>query len=321
MKRISLWSVLFLFVLVSISAAGQPILDPVGMRVTVVPDQINPLKADIVIRWTENSPAGLVEVNAPLGLEVVASDSAMNFVSVDHKIRAEFLGLEKGTLHEFQLDLTHVNPGESVLVCTERIRGPQRWQLVTLVKRTEVGFETEASRGFRITHIAAGSTADLETNDPRIAVTDGAKGSFLVESLNKRIDILDTEFEENFSDIAIADGPTNCAASSPTWPALGVFSINSAPAAAVSTGITVHVTIIHPVMADLEVAAFYSATNPGGPGRFLHRQSAGVNMDQDFDHDVFGHALEGVGQSVNAFYSIGARDCLAGNTGLGLPAR
>ncbi len=315
MNRVFLWSVIFVVALVSFSSADEPVSDAVGIQVTVVPNQLDPQKADCRIIWTENATAGLVEVDAPLGLEVAIRDSSVNFVSVGHKIRADLSSVRAGTSSGFQLDLAHVSVGESVRVCTERIRGPQRWQLVTRILRTETGFQTETSRGFRITHVVGENTVDLESKDAQVASNDGSKGFFLVESLHKRIDLLDSAFDESSADLSIPDGPTNCANSSTVWPAQGVFYLDSAPAAAVSTAITLHVNISHPVMADLQVAQFYNTNGPGGPGRFLHMQSAGVNMDRDFEQDVFGHSLEGFGQPVNAYYTVGARDCAAGTIG------
>ena len=143
----------------------------------------------------------------------------------------------------------------------------------------------------------------------------GSGDYFLVEPLLKLRDVNAEVFAEDGTTRNIPDGPVDCANSSLVWPVLTNFFISGAPAAAMSTAVTVHLTINHAVMADLQVGFFYDPNVPAGTGVFLWHGGAGIDLDRDYTEDIFGQDLPPLGQSVNGFYILGVRDCDAGTTG------
>ncbi len=91
------------------------------------------------------------------------------------------------------------------------------------------------------------------------------------------------------------------------------MNVSSAPAGATATAVTVHLTVNHPVMANLQIVfskEFYTTA------LYLWKNGSGVNLNQDFTTDVYSQTLPGVGEPVNGAWVLGLRDCYAGSTGV-----
>ena len=218
---------------------------------------------------------------------------------------------------ELFLDLRSSEAPATVLVIAERVTGLVTYQVVLHVEVSERGVEVAPPASYRLTlrpGIDALMPLDAEAatgehDGPQVAPGSGA---VVVEPIEPQLKTLATAFGEDAANATIPDGPYDCSPSNYNWARLRQISIGSAPSGSVATGFTVHVTVTHAIMAQLEIGYFKGY----GVGQYLWDNGGGVNLDQDFTSDFYGQPLWGVGEAVNGQYILGLRDCTAGTTGV-----
>jgi len=290
-----------------VGAAG---VSPAGIAVNVESSMSDIGGILVEIVWAEGAEEAFLALNAPEGVEAVIDGGRLieagERISVgtfgpNQRIMVEVFGLENG--------------GEALLVA-ERAAGPENYQSVIDIK---VNGQDRVLAAYREYLIRPAGEEDFDSRDETrddlnaASTAEPGRGALVVEALTPKLAA--TVFAEDPADRAIIDGPGNCADSGGVWPLFEVLQISSAPAGAVSTAITAHVTITHPVMVDLQVSFGRSNTYTSWLLDYLWRDTTGVNLNQDFTHNKYGNNFMALGDPVNGFWGLGVRDCAAGDTG------
>jgi len=274
------------------------VIDPAsvtGVRIAAEIDPVDPAWVRCTIDWIHPTDVARVRVQGPA--EVVsttlpgsAAESAKGWVSAP-------FGVVAGDRNELLLALAPSVGGRPALIVAEREDGSVVFQAGVTLEFDGATTEASPQINFRVRH----------------EVLDNGNGAILVEHLGPKTATKAQVFIEDGTNHIIPDGPTDCGSGSTIWPLTTILNISSAPPAAVATTVTVHLTVNHFVMANLQIVFSREFTTVA---RFLWMNGAGVNIDQDFTRDVFNHTLPGVGEPVNGTWVLALRDCDAGSTGL-----
>lgn len=308
----SLCALLFLGV-----ATVATALDETGIELRLEPVAEGSATVVVDMVWTRGAAEASARVRGAWAMVAESSrpvrDEKVGTDAGDPGFNATWSNVEAGDRVRLEVDLRGIGRDDRVWLIVERRNQPLSWQLVTSLEHSPDGLRLAEPRAYRITHFAEDEMRPVAGPSADGAVNQVEQGSFLVEpvlSIAAPVSV----FLEDAQVKNINDGPTDCSPESSDWSST-YFYVGSAPVGAVSEEITVHVTISHAVMADLQVAMFYDQNVPGGQGRFLWYNAAGVNLDRDFTRDYAGHTLPGLGLPVNGYYTLGVRDCNAGTTG------
>ncbi len=168
--------------------------------------------------------------------------------------------------------------------------------------------------GVSLRYDGQSTTASHQTNfKVRNEDLGNGSGFLIAEHLGPKTATKAQVFADDGTNHSIPDGPTDCTSGSTDWPLTTFINVSSAPPAAVGTAVTVHLTVNHPVMANLQIVfskEFYTVA------RYLWRGGAGVNLNQDFTTDIYANTLPGVGEVINGTWVLALRDCNAGSTGV-----
>jgi len=274
------------------------VIDPAsvtGVRITAEIDPVDPAWVRCTIDWIHPTDVARVRVRGPA--EVVsttlpgsAADSTEGWASEPFEVIA-------GERSELLLILETSDKGRPALIVAEREDGSVIFQAGVSLEFDGATTEASPQVNFRV----------------RNEVLDSGRGAVLVEHLGPKTATKAQVFIEDGTNRAIPDGPTDCSSGSTIWPLTTILSLSSAPSGAVATAVTVHLTVNHPVMANLQIVfskEFFTVA------RYLWKNGAGVSLNQDFTTDVFSQTLPGVGEPVNGTWVLALRDCDAGSTGI-----
>jgi hypothetical protein len=247
-----------------------------GVRVTT--ESLSDTAVSCSVEWLRSAESARIVILGPARVDGDAWSGRWD---------RSWSGVAPGTAVTLKVEL---DPGAEVVILAANLDGGTEDQLQLHLTAGPHGIVADPPRGVRVDHRRHGSS-----------------GVITATPLDPAIEVAATAFAEDLTNRAIPDGPTDCADSSPAWGVLTYLEITSAPAGAVTTAVTAHVTVIHPVMADLQIAM---SREFGTTAPYLWHQSPGVNLDQDFTHN-----LPGIGMSPNAIWVLGLRDCVASATG------
>ena len=293
--------------------------DDVGVAVDLALDSPGSGDLTFAIAFAAAAPSARILLT---GVDSSAADAACSFATPAWSESAGAGALVLGAVRPgdtCQLTIAADAVGEEpVTVIAERRVAAVAWHALVRVARSATGVELTHAGAYRVTEVAGSSRIEVSA-EPGGAANDGRGPLVLVESVGSPSLASGSAkavlVQEDNVPKAIPDGPTDCAISSTAWTTNGLFWVGTAPAAATNTAVTAHVTITHADMSQLNLGFFYDENVPGGSGKFLWRNGAGVNLDQDFSEDIFGQAMPGLGRPVNGYYNLAARDCTAGVTG------
>ncbi len=266
----------------------------VGIRAVAEVDPIDPSWVRCTVDWLRPSTDAKISVLGPAS--IVSTTLTASDVATDGRWSSAEFRVEAGDRSELLLELAAGSIDRPVLVLVERKDGDVVFQAGMSLAFDGAATETSTQTNFRV--------RDEELEDGR--------GAVLVEHLGPAIPTKAQVFAESGTNRSIDDGPTDCSSGSTVWPLTTFLNVSSAPAGATATSVTVHLTVVHPAMADLQIVfskEFYTVA------RYLWRNGAGVNLDQDFTTDIYSNTLPGVGESVNGTWVLALRDCNAGSTG------
>jgi len=281
-----------------------------GIALHAQRDAADPLLAHVQLQWLLGAPSATLLVQGP---DEVAVSSEIVFRKVPAaqgaamQLEAQWDALKAGGTSFFTVDLHAVAEGDDVVVVAERSWGEMLLQVTVAMRVEQDRVTIFRPQAYRISNVVHRAMAQKSAGS--FGATAGYSGNLLVESLDQP-KVLAEAFVEDNTDYAIPDGPYDCASDNPNWSVERFVNISSAPSGAIATAITIHLTIIHPDMSDLQIGAFKNYS-----GVFLWRYGAGVNLNQDFTTDMYGHALPGYGGAVNGLYSLAVRDCYEYNQG------
>ncbi len=300
------------FTLLALLACSSPMAGsadpshPAGVDLTVVAG--GPAQLRCLVTWVEDAPLGRVEVLGPSGIR---ADSASALLldqprTAGDRVRltSALAGIRAGESLEVLVDLSAIPIPSTVLVVAERVTGPVADQVAVAIEVTTTEARIGPPSATRLTLVADGPAGDDD-------VAAFGTGAVLIEPLDGSAKLKAELFVEDNANVALPDGPAECGGSSTVWAVQRTVSITTAPSAAVITGITVHVTVTHPDMSDLEILFLHD----WGSGTFLWNNGSGVNLDRTYTRDMYNQPLDGMGLAVNAYYTLALRDCVATVTG------
>lgn len=261
-----------------------------GIELAVEVDPHDPSILTCQAEWVLPGRSGRLRIDGPPGLAALTAA-----VPVGEGVWSWTRdGIGASTSTEALLDLTTVRRPASVVITAERDLDGMTFQNLI---RIDVGREE-----VRVSPVAAYRIRDESV--------DATRGVIRVDSLQPKA-IAASEFAEDSTDRPIPE-PSDCSQGSTDWGVVTTLGINSAPPGATATAITVHVTITHPYMADLQILFAPGFNTIGG---YLWRGDSGTNLDRDFTQDRYGQPLPGLGQEVNRTWVLGVRDCAVTDTG------
>lgn len=292
-------------------AAAAPLERLAGLELEVVPDPADPALLRCRAVWSEAAPLGRVTVDAPVGATVLGEPGDLWLAEGARRVSSR-LDVRPGAALEVVVDLGGLAGPWGVVVAAERVLGDVTEQLAVRADLTPSGTAVAPATASRLTRLGGDPPAPPggPGSDDR-PLAGVSAGVVLIEPLAVAGKTLAEVFAEDPAGVAIPDGPTVCGSTSTTWPVQRAISVSSAPATAVVSALTIHVTVTHPDMSDLEIGFFH---NPGG-GNYLWNRDPGTNLDRDYTRDIFNHQLDGIGEAVNALYMLSVRDCAATDTG------
>jgi len=308
------------FALITIMLAASSILAEESLRAGISP-RVDPAlssSGDVIIElnWDEGAIDTSLFLRAPLGVELRLPDGR-TLTAGEH---GTFGSVSPGEI--WLLEISGLSKGNNAFLSAERIMGEERFQSVI-----DFGIQDEKAvlidiRNYLVRPAAQSDfhpqPAEFETGDieaPENTVrADTPFNAIIIETLSPKIGA--TVFAEDGTDRAIDDGPGDCQDSGGTWPLASLLYVDSAPADAVSTAITVHVEITHPVMADLQVAFGHTDNIYTTVWlNYLVKDDAGVDLNRNFTRDRYNNNFMALGDHVNGYYELTVRDCAAGDTG------
>ena len=288
---------LILVVATSLMADATAVIDPAsitGVRITAEVDPVDPAWVRCAIDWIQPNDAARVRVHGPV--EVASTTLPESASENEEGWASQPFRVDAGERTELLLALTPSVDGRPALLVAEREDGSVVYQAGVSLDFNGATTEASPQVDFRV----------------RNEVLDNGNGGVLIEHLGPKTATKALVFVEDANNRNILDGPTDCSPTSQIWPLTTFLNVTSAPPGALTTAVTVHLTVNHPVMADLQISfskEFYTTA------RFLWNNGPGVNLDQDFTRDVFNHTLPGLGEPVNGTWVLALRDCNAGSTG------
>jgi len=266
----------------------------VGIRAAAEIDPVDPSWVRCTIDWLRPSTEARIIVVGPASV-VTATATASNTTTDDRWSSVAF-GVEAGDRSELLLELARTSDARPVLVLVERTEG-------------DVVLQAGMTLAFDGTSTEASAQTNFRVRDEQL---DDGRGAVLVEHLGPAIPTKAQVFAENGTNQSIPDGPTDCSSGSAVWPLTTILNVSSAPSGAIATAVTVHLTVVHPVMANLQIVfskEFFTVA------KYLWRNGAGSNLDADFTSDYYFQPLPGIGGPVNGTWVLALRDCNAGSTG------
>jgi subtilisin-like proprotein convertase family protein len=267
----------------------------VGIRISPEIDPVDPSRVRCTVDWLSPSEEATISVLGPAS--VTATTLPESGAETGSRWSSDVVRVDAGDRSELLLELAPNSAAQPVMVLVERRDGSVILQAGVSLAFDGATTEASAQTSFRVRHEAL----------------EAGQGAVIVEHLGPPSSTKAQIFAEDSTNHSIDDGPTDCSPGSTVWPLTTFLSVSSAPAAATASAVTVHLTVIHPVMANLQIVfskEFFTVA------RFLWNNGAGVNLDQDFTTDVYSHTLPGVGEPVNGTWVLALRDCTAGNTGI-----
>ena len=266
----------------------------IGIRLAAEIDATDPLWVRCTIEWLRSSEDARVSILGP-AMVAAAAIPQSHVVGTDSWSSAP-LEVVAGETHELLLALSPNAVGRSVVVIAERADGD-----VVLQGAVNLTFDGAST--------LASPQANVRVIHERL---DDGRGVITADHLGPKIA---TKAAINVSDInnhQIPDGPTDCSGPSQIWNPTLSLGVNSAPPGAVTTAVTLHLTVQHPVMSDLQIVMskeFYT------PAHYVWKNGSGVNLDQSFTRDFFNQLLPGIGEDPNGAWVLALRDCYVINTG------
>jgi len=266
----------------------------IGIRVATEIDATDPLWVRCTIEWLRSSEDARVSILGPAMVAAAAlpqshADRTDSWTSTSLQVVA-------GEHHELLLALSPSAVGRSVMVIAERADGD-----VVLQAAVDLTFDGAST--------AASPQANVRVTHERL---DDGRGFITADHLGPKIATKATINVSDSNNYPIPDGPTDCSNASQIWSPTLSLGVNSAPPGAVTTAVTLHLTIQHPVMADLQVVMSKELFTPA---HYVWRNGSGVNLDQSFTRDVFTQLLPGIGEDPNGAWVLALRDCYAVDTG------
>lgn len=281
----------------SLMADETAVIDPAsitGVRMTAEVDPVDPAWVRCTIDWIHPTDVARVRVHGPA--EVASTTLPGSAAENPEGWASQPFRVVAGDRTELLLALAPSVDGRPALLVAERENGSVILQAGLSLKFNGATTEASPQVDFRV----------------RNEVLDNGNGGVLIEHLGPKTATKALVFVEDANNRSILDGPTDCGTTSQIWPLTTFLNVTSAPSGALATAVTVHLTVNHPVMADLQVVfskEFFTVA------RYLWNNGPGVNIDQDFTRDVFNHTLPGLGEPVNGTWVLALRDCSAGSTG------
>ncbi|HSN56795.1 MAG TPA: hypothetical protein VLT32_19150 [Candidatus Sulfomarinibacteraceae bacterium] len=284
-------------ILPAISAAAQPtaVVDgakTAGVSLVATIDAADPSLVRCAVNWLAPSDRARVSVMGSASV-VAASGAAFEASSAD-SWESAVAPVAAGDRTELLVALH--DSGTPVVVIAERAQGNLRFQAAVTLERTPGRTRISAPTTIRVRHERLPSGG----------------GSIVAEQISPKIAIAAEVFVDDPTDYPIPDGPTDCSSGSTIWPLTTILYVSSAPAGATVTGLTVHVSVTHPDMSDMQIV-FAKEFNT--VAKYLWYNGAGANLDRDYIADYFSGSLPGIGGLVNGTWVLALRDCYAGATG------
>jgi len=266
----------------------------IGIRVEAEVDATDPLWVRCTIEWLRASEDARVSILGPATVAAAAipqshDDGTESWSSAPLQVAA-------GESHELLLALSPTAIGRSVVVIAERADGD-----VVLQAAVNLSFDGAST--------LASPQGNVRVIHERL---DDGRGVITADHLGPKIATKATINVSDINDYQIPDGPTDCSAPSQIWNPTLSLGVNSAPPGAVTTGLTLHLTVQHPVMADLQIALSKEFATTA---HYAWKNGSGVNLDQSFTRDVFNQLFPGIGQDPNGAWVLALRDCFAVDTG------
>ena len=237
-----------------------------GVRITAEIDPVDPAWVRCTIDWIHPTDVARVRVLGPA--EVVSTTLPGSAAQSAEGWASEPFGVVAGDRNELLLALAP-SVGRPALIVAEREDGSIVFQAGVSLEFDGATTEASPQVNFRV----------------RNEVFDNGRGAVLVEHLGPKTATKAQVFIEDGTNHIIPDGPTDCGSGSTIWPLTTILNVSSAPPAAIATAVTVHLTVNHPVMANLQIVfakEFFTVA------RFLWNNGAGVNLDQDYTKDRSG---------------------------------
>jgi hypothetical protein len=263
-----------------------------GVAIRAEVDPSDPALVRCTVDWLAPSDEARVSVG---GLATVLSTTLAPSPAVEPgRWLAEAMSVAAGDRSELLLRLG--DDDGPVVVVAERGGGELRFQSAMTLER--IGGATRIS-----------PPSLVRLRHERLSAESGA---VLVEYLGPKLATTAEVFADDSTHHSIPDGPTDCSGGSAIWPLTTVLYVSSAPAGATVTGLTVHVSVTHPDMSDMQIVfakEFYTVA------KYLWYNGAGVNLNRDYTADIFSGSLPGLGGLVNGTWVLALRDCYAGATG------
>jgi len=269
--------------------------DAVGIRVSTEIDPVDPTWVRCTIDWLRPSDNVTISVHGPA--TVAAATVAGSLPDDSGRWTSVTFPTEGGDRSELFLTLSPNLSSQPVMVAAKRMDGSVSFQAGVSLEFDGVTTAVSSQNNFRVRH------------EPSYE----GHGAVIVENLGPKNTPKAQILAEDPTNRPIPDGPTDCGSGSTIWPLTTFINVSSAPAGATATAVTVHLTVNHPVLANLQIVfskEFFTVA------RFLWKNGAGANLDRDFTTDVFTNALPGIGEPVNGTWVLALRDCTAGNTGI-----
>jgi subtilisin-like proprotein convertase family protein len=281
-----------------VTAFETSVVDPssvVGVEIAAEIHPDDPATVTCTIHWLRDSNDARIGLRGPVSLLKSTAPGSWNQASDRWDSRS--LPVAAGDRTELVLSLADSIVGSPIVLFAERSEDDVSLQASVVL----------SSNGSR-------TTATPQVNlKLRHEVIDETHGAVVIDSLGLPAGPKAQVFAEDPTNLAIADGPTDCSPSSSTWPLTTFIGVSSAPGSATATAVEVHVTVVHAEMSDLQIVF---SKEFGTVAKFLWQNDSGVNLDQTFTTDRFGSTLPGVGQPVNGAWVLALRDCFAGDTGI-----
>ncbi len=266
----------------------------IGIRVAAEIDATDPLWVRCTIEWLRASDDARISILGPA--TVAAAAIPKSFIDGTESWSSAPLQVAAGENHELLLVLNPNAIGRSVVIIAERADGDVVLQAA--VNLTFDGASTLAS-----------PQGNVRVIHERL---DDGRGVITADHLGPKIATKATINVSDSNNHQIPDGPTDCSSPSQIWNPTLSLGVNSAPPGAVTTGLTLHLTVQHPVMADLQIVMSKEFSTPA---YYVWKNGSGVNLDQSFTRDVFNQLLPGIGQDPNGAWVLALRDCYAADAG------
>ncbi len=264
------------------------------------------------IEWTENAEEGWVVLLGPEELRVPGWFAEP---SNPGSYRLELGAVGTGQTTEIELDLALVADGEVIRVAAERHVEDAVFQVASTIRAAVEGAHMAPPNAFRlVTTDVTDSVGPVGRHYASDRTIGRGRSTVTVEALDGKT--LETAFTEDNANASIADGPRDCALTVWSWAVSRTIYVSSAPANAIADLVTVHITITHPDMSEIQIGLFDDDGDPRGA--VVANRAGGVDLDRDY---VYGPShplasLVGVGELVNGWFTLVVRDCEGGNVGV-----